>query len=74
MGYGYYGEMMGGLGWVWMLLILAAVVALVVMGARTGFWPRERAVESTPLDILRRRYAAGEITAQEFEQAKHVIA
>ncbi len=74
MGYGYYGDMMGGFGWVWMVLVLAAVIALVVWGTRTGFWSRDHATERTPLDVLRRRYAAGEITAPEFEQAKQMIA
>ena len=74
MGYGYYGGMMDGFGWVWMLLALAAVIALVVWGIRTSFWPRGGTGESTPLDMLRSRYAAGEITATEFEQAKRAIA
>ena len=28
MGYGYYADMMGGFGWVWMLLVLGVVIAL----------------------------------------------
>jgi putative membrane protein len=74
MGYGYYAEMMGGFGWVWMLLVLAVVIALLVWTTGTGFWSRREPGESTPLEILRRRYAAGEITAPEFEQAKQAIA
>ena len=68
MGYGYYGDMMGGFGWVWMLLVLAAIVALVVWGTRTALWSRDRAPELNSLELLRRRYAAGEITAPECEQ------
>jgi putative membrane protein len=74
MGYGYYGGMMDGFGWVWMVLVLAAVITLVVWGTRTAFWSRGGTGESTPLEMLRRRYAAGEITATEFEQAKRAIA
>ena len=70
MNYGYYGGMMGGFGWVWVLLVLAVVIALGVWSTHTGFWSRRDTGESTPLEILRRRYAAGEITAAEFEQAK----
>jgi putative membrane protein len=73
MGYGDFG-FMSGLGWVWMVLVLAAVIALVVWG--TGSLPGTpgRAAEPTPLDVLKRRYAAGEITAAEFEQAKQALA
>jgi putative membrane protein len=74
MGYGYYGDMMGGFGWVWMVLVLAVVIALVVWGTRTAFWTHSATSESSGLEILRRRYAAGEITATEFEQAKRAIA
>jgi uncharacterized membrane protein len=50
------------------------VVALVVWTTGMGFWSRRETGKSTPLEILRRRYAAGEITAPEFEQAKQTIA
>ena len=64
------GGMTGGIGWVWILLVFAVVIALVVRGTRTGFWSRDRATKQTPLEILRRRCAAGEITAPDFEHAK----
>ena len=72
MGYGDFGSM-GGFGWVWMVLVLAVVIALVVWAAGSVFGFRGSS-EPTPMDILRRRYAAGEITAEEFEQAKRAIA
>jgi uncharacterized membrane protein len=74
MDYGYYGGMMGGLGWLWMVLVPVLVIALVVWGTRTAFWSRRDTDRSTPLETLRRSYAAGEITAIEFEQAKRAIA
>jgi putative membrane protein len=73
MGYGYYGGMMGGFGWVWMVLILVVIIAVVAWGTRTAFWSRGGTSDSTPLQILQRRYAAGEITATEFDQAKQAI-
>lgn len=73
MGYGYYGDMMGGLGWVWMILVLGMVVGLVVWGTRAAVWSRRDMADATPLDILQRRYAAGEITATEFEDAKRAL-
>jgi putative membrane protein len=73
MGYGDFGSM-GGLGWLWMVLILAVVVGLIIRGAISGFGSRGSTLEPTPLEILRRRYAAGEVTAAEFEQAKRTLA
>jgi putative membrane protein len=73
MGHGDFGSM-GGFGWVWMVLLLAVVIALVVWGAGSVSGFRGGSSEPTPMDILRRRYAAGEITADEFEQAKLAIA
>ncbi len=40
MGYGYYGGMMDGFGWVWMVLVLAAVIALTA----TEFEQAKRAI------------------------------
>ena len=57
--YGDFGWM-GGFGWLVMLLVWALVIALVVLGAGALFRARDRASESTPLEILKRRYAAGE--------------
>jgi uncharacterized membrane protein len=73
-GYGNYSGMMDGFGWVWMVFLLAVVIALVVWGTRTSVWSRRDSRESAPLDTLRQRYAAGEITASEFEHAKQLIA
>ncbi len=72
-GYGDFGWM-GGFGWFVMLLVWAVVIALVVWGAGSLLRARDRASEPTPLEILKRRYAAGEITATEFEQAKRALA
>ena len=75
MGYGFDG---GPLGWIWMLgglLVMVGFVVLIVwaVGAvsrgGTGSGPER----PTPLDILRERYARGEITQQEFEQAKKTL-
>jgi len=73
MGYGDFGGM-GGFGWLWMVVIGVVVIALVLWGASSVFGFRGKAPEPTPLDVLRRRFAAGEITAAEFEQAKSALA
>ena len=78
---GYYGNsMMGGwngfglLGWLpmlifWALLILG-VVALIRYLARLG----QTREDKTPLDILKERYARGEINKKEFEEKKRDLA
>ena len=72
MGYGDFGWM-SGFGWLWMVLFLGALIALLVWGADTLFGTRDRAPQPAPLDILKWRYAAGEITQSEFEQAKRAL-
>jgi putative membrane protein len=82
-------DMMGGTwGWGMMLgmsllwvLLLVAFVALVVWVARAvwqgGSVARRDASRTgieTPVDILRRRYAAGELSREEFERMKRELA
>ena len=75
MGYGGYGWLggMGGFGMVVGLLFTVALVALLVWGAGALFNGRA-AADETPLEILRRRYAAGEIDQGEYEQARKTLA
>ncbi|MHB8509240.1 MAG: SHOCT domain-containing protein [Candidatus Dormibacteria bacterium] len=72
MGYG------GVFGWIWMiggLLVMIGVVVLIVWAiSAMSHTPGNREPErQRPLDILRERYARGEITQQEFEQAKKTM-
>jgi putative membrane protein len=78
-----------GAGWwmfigpIWSILFLAAVVAVVVLivrwisGASAGGGSRVggdgTAASSKPLDILRERFARGEIDKEEFEERKRVL-
>jgi putative membrane protein len=73
-----------GYGWVgggfWLLigfLLLIALVVLVVWAvmhlSRTGRAAMHDPSRPTPNDILRERFARGEMTAQEFEDAKKVL-
>jgi putative membrane protein len=60
-------------GWLWMLvfwgLIIWAVYAVVTrLGERPG--GDASRIEPTALDILERRYASGEISADEFEEMR----
>jgi putative membrane protein len=72
MGYGEVGWM-AGYGWLWMVFVWAVLIGLVVWAAGALFGTRDRAAERTPLDILKQRYAAGEITADEFERTKRAL-
>ena len=47
------------------LLIIVAMVVFLVLG-----WHKPTATDETPLEILRKRYAKGEITKEDFEQRK----
>jgi putative membrane protein len=76
MHWGDYGWGMGsgwgmGLGWLFFVLfwvlVIVGVVYLIRLFARGG---RPKTEEETPMDILKRRYAKGEISKDEFEKMK----
>lgn len=70
---------MGFGGWLWVIGGLAFVIGLIVLIGWAVTNAGRRADDATPLagktplDILRERYARGEITADEFEQAKRIL-
>lgn len=79
---GWHHDWMGGMGG-WMfpgfgLIIIVILVALVfwalsggrLEGRSTGISGSEPSPSETPMDIVKRRYAEGEITREEFEQMK----
>ena len=79
----YHGPHMWGGGW-WMFLgplmfivFIAAIVAAVVVVVRWLTGSHAAAPPSppgkTPLDILRERYARGEIDREEFEERRRVL-
>lgn len=75
MGYGFDG---GAMGWIWMfggLLVVVGVVVLIVwaLGAANRAGTGKEPDRPTALDILRERYARGEITQEQFEQAKKTL-
>ena len=66
----------GGIGMILFWVILLAVVVLIVRGltgsSNAGISaPPPHA--QTPLEILQTRYAKGEITKEEYEEAKHAL-
>ncbi len=70
MNWGNYGWGMGS-GWIfmvlfWALVILGIVYIVQAVSRKAG----QSGAEETPLDILKKRYAKGEITKEEFERMK----
>jgi len=74
-GGGWYGMILGPL---FMILVLAAVIAVAVLlvrwlgGPWQGAGPQVPAGR-TPLDILKERFARGEIDKAEFEERRRVL-
>ena len=72
--YGYLFAILGGLSW---LAIVAGVVLLVIWAVRA--MPRTTLIGTAPVtvesphDILARRLAMGEITAEEYERTRDLL-
>ena len=63
---------MGGAGWIWMILGVVIIVAIVwfIAVALPG---RDRSPVEDAGATLRSRFARGEISAEEYEQARRVL-
>lgn len=72
MGYGDYGMNMRWFGWIGMLAFWLLVIIVVVLLIRWIIVSLNRGAGGAkgPLDILKKRYAKGEITKEEFEEKK----
>ena len=75
---GWYGMMI--FGPLFMILVLAVVIAVAVLLVRWlgGAWhplhpPYHMPPGRTPLDILKERYARGEIDKEEFEERRRIL-
>jgi len=76
MGWGY------GTGWIWHILMIAFWIAVIVgiiflirwLLISTGAGGRATKMEDSALEILKRRYARGEINKEEFEEKKKYLA
>jgi putative membrane protein len=64
MGYGYYG------GFMWLLILVAVIIAIYFLIKLSRFKGTDHSIPETLLDILKKRYAKGEINKEEYEQKK----
>jgi putative membrane protein len=71
----YWNGMMGYFGWLGMLfavlVLIAFVLIIVALFAKTNI--KSQHSTEMPLDILKRRYAKGEITSEEYEKMKELL-
>jgi putative membrane protein len=60
-----------GMGWGWIIgiIVLALIIWLIVRGAGQGS-ATPQSSDKSALDILKERYAKGEINKEEFEEKK----
>jgi putative membrane protein len=73
MGWGWGGYGMGLLGGLFMLSVWGLVVVGLVLVVRR-LWRTDTGAADAPLDILKRRYARGEISKDEFDRMKQDLA
>lgn len=75
-GYGGWGVMpwFGGLGMVIGMALWVVILVAVIWAAIRLFPGRAASAQETPLEILKKRYARGEISAAEFQQARQDLA
>ena len=59
----------GADGWIWMAVWIAALLVMVWLVVRNPGRP----AETDAMEILRARFARGEISKEEFEQARTVL-
>ena len=75
---GGFGHGMGGFGFImmiafWILIVVGIVFVIRWLAASTNAAKSTHAIGETPQDILKKRYARGEIDKAEFEEKKKVL-
>ncbi|OGT27930.1 MAG: hypothetical protein A2Z17_04120 [Gammaproteobacteria bacterium RBG_16_66_13] len=73
--WGWWMVAVGGLFWIGFLILIGGIAWAVLMAAvGPSTERREYSPQPTPLELLKTRYARGEITRQEFEQTRRDLA
>jgi len=65
-GYGLMGY--GGMGMIFMFLFWGGIIALVIFSIRQGTRKASPEYQETPVEIVKNRYARGEISREEFDR------
>jgi putative membrane protein len=65
MGWGWHGWYMGWMGIFWIALVVGLVWLLFARGSAAGNPPPDG---ETPEEILKRRYASGEISQEDYQR------
>lgn len=68
----FHDGFMGGMwfGWIFWIAIIGLVIYLIVRLTNQRGGTSNNSTNETPLDVLKKRYARGEITKEEFESMK----
>ena len=69
MHYGFNG--FGGWGMILFWIIIIGVIILVIKALYNQADKKTRLPSKTPMDILKERYASGDISREEFQSKKH---
>ena len=69
---------MGGLGLIWMLVFWVGLIALALwlvslLFPAAGKSSHDEGISPAALDILKERYARGELTKEEYQEILHTI-
>lgn len=64
------GDHVWGMHWFWWIIWMAFIFWIFALPYDV---PGQRKKKDSPLEILKKRFASGEITKEEFEQGKKII-
>jgi len=68
----WFGMMVWPIVMMGLMIACAAMMMVFMRGSGAGMWRRDHR-DSAPFDILRERFARGEINKDEYEERKHLL-